>query len=108
MVPNGIGTYLLYSDEQVFHNEDMVTIAIRRKNNVYQLKVFVELGFSTEDGNMWYGTMRPQQDLTNHYDNWIDTDEKTHVVDKKDYIEYLIEDEPENAKLNDLWLGGGD
>ncbi|MCM1536539.1 MAG: hypothetical protein NC126_11525 [Clostridium sp.] len=40
-VPNGVGSYILYSDEQVFTNQDMVTIAIRRKNNVYQLQVSV-------------------------------------------------------------------
>lgn len=42
VVPNGVNRYLLYSDEQVFENKDMVTVIIRRKNNLYQLKVFVE------------------------------------------------------------------
>ena len=47
-VPNGIdnyflrvGDYILYSNELNFTNEDMITIAIRCKNNVYQLEVFV-------------------------------------------------------------------
>lgn len=44
IVPNGVNNYLLYSDEQVFDNKDTVTIVIRRKNNVYQLKVFIEHG----------------------------------------------------------------
>ena len=34
LVPNGASNYLLYSDPQVFENEDMISIAIRRKNNV--------------------------------------------------------------------------
>lgn len=106
LVPNGVNNYLLYSDEQVFENNDMITIMIRRKNNVYQLKVFVDLGFSTENGNMWYGSTRPQQNLTEKYDNWIDTDEKIYKIDRDSFTEYLDEDEPLNAILNDLWLGG--
>ena len=36
-VPNGVSHYLLYSDNLRFSNQDMVTVVIRRKNNVYQL-----------------------------------------------------------------------
>lgn len=54
LVPNGVSNYLLYSDEQIFENKDMITIVIRRKNNVYQLKVFVESDFISEDDtNYW-------------------------------------------------------
>jgi len=105
LVPNGVSHYLLYSDEQVFENEDMITIAIRRKNNVYQLKVFVELGFKAE-GNIWYGTERPARQLMNDNDTWIDTDGETYVVNKDNYTTYLDELEPLNAILNDLWIGG--
>ncbi len=35
LVPNGVSNYLLYSEPQVFENKDMLTIAVRRKNNVY-------------------------------------------------------------------------
>lgn len=106
LVPNGVNNYLLYSDEQVFENDDMVTIMIRRKNNIYQLKVFIDLGFSTENGNMWYGSTRPQQNLTEKYDNWIDTNENIYKVGQDEFTEYLDEDEPLNTMLNDLWLGG--
>lgn len=41
MVPNGVSNYLLYSEELKFSNADVLSIFIRRKNNVYQLKVFV-------------------------------------------------------------------
>lgn len=105
LVPNGVSNYLLYSEEQVFENEDMVTIAIRRKNNIYQLKVFIEPGF-TPEGNMWYGQLRPDPDLTKIYDCWIDTGEATHVVDKDSSTDFLDESEPLNAIRNDLWLGG--
>ncbi len=42
LVPNGVCHYLLYSDEQIFGADDMVTIVLRRESNLYQLKVFVE------------------------------------------------------------------
>ncbi len=106
MVPNGIGHYLLYSAPQVFGNEDMVTIAIRRKGNVYQLKVFVELGFTTDRGDMWYGYERPAQHLIQKYDNWINTDEETHKVSRDAFTEYLGGTEPAEAVQNDLWFGG--
>lgn len=106
LVPNGVSSYLLYSDEQTFTNEDMVTVAIRRKNNIYQLKVFLELGFSTDNGNIWYGSTRPPQNLIEKYDNWILTDENIHVVDRDSFIEHFEENEPVNAQRNDLWFGG--
>lgn len=105
IVPNGVSNYLLYSDEQVFDNKDMVTIVIRRKNNVYQLKVFIELGY-TKEGNMWYGTERPNRRLMDNDDNWINTDGNTYMVSKDLYTTYLDEEEPENAVIDDLWLGG--
>ena len=106
LVRNGIGHYLLYSEPLVFENEDMITIGIRRINDVYQLKVFEELGFAPE-GNMWYGKQRPNRDYTVKYDQWIDdTDGDTYMVAKDEFITYLNEDEPINVKLNDLWLGG--
>ena len=105
MVPNGVGHYLIYSEPQVFENEDMVTVAIRRKNDVYQLKVFIELNFATE-GNMWYGTRRPEQKLTEDYDEWIDIDGDTYRVDKDDCITYMEEIEPNNPNIDNLWIGG--
>lgn len=54
LVPNGTGNYLLYSAPQVFDNTDMITVAVKRKNNIYQLEAFVELG-NIEEGNMLNG-----------------------------------------------------
>lgn len=105
LVPNGVGNYLLYSDPQVFENTDMVTIALRRKNNVYQIKIFIELEF-TPEGDMWYGTERPNQHLIHDNDSWVDTNERTYVVKKDSCTTYLNGSEPINAILNDLWLGG--
>ena len=41
-VPNGVDNYLLYSDELEFDDQDVITIAIRRSNNVYLLKAFID------------------------------------------------------------------
>lgn len=103
-VPNGINTYIIYSDEQVFESGDMITVAIRRKNNVYQLKVFIELNYSTE-GNIWYGRSRPASG-SGKYDIWIDTHEDTYVTDRASVSEFLDETEPLNVILDDIWLGG--
>ncbi len=105
LVPNGVSSYLLYSGEQVFEKEDLVTIAVRRKDNIYQLKVFVSPGFSPE-GNLWYGALRPDPALTGVYDSWIDTPGDTHVVGKDAFSTFLGETEPENTAVSDLWLGG--
>lgn len=104
-VPNGAGSYILYSDEQVFTNTDMITIAIRRKNNIYQLKVFVEIG-GYPKGNLWYGTNRPSRRLMDDHDVWIDTPGETVVIDKDSYTSFLKQEEPQKAIQNDLWIGG--
>lgn len=105
LVPNGAGSYLLYSEPLVFENEDMVTICVRRKQNVYQLKVFIEPGFSAE-GDMWYGIERPDKNLIRNNDTWINTMEDTHIVRKEEYHVFPEHAEPLNIMLNDLWLGG--
>ena len=104
-MPNGAGSYILYSDEQVFTNTDMITIAIRRKNNIYQLKVFVEIG-GYPKGNLWYGTNRPSRRLMDDHDVWIDTPGETVVIDKDSYTSFLKQEEPQKAIQNDLWIGG--
>lgn len=41
LVPNGVSNYILYSDEYEFSDSDIVDLIIRRKNNIYQLSVYV-------------------------------------------------------------------
>ena len=52
IVPNGVCNYLLYSDALTFTNHDMVTISIRRKNNIYELKVFIENVTFTDESDV--------------------------------------------------------
>lgn len=42
LVPNGIGHYLLYSEPLTFQNTDMITLVIRKKNDLYRLDVFTQ------------------------------------------------------------------
>lgn len=105
MVANGIGHYVLYSEPQVFENQDMITVAIRRKNDIYQLEVFVEVNYVPE-GDMWYGTRRPPQELTEDDDQWIDIDGNTYKVDKDQFIFYTDETEPDSSNVEDIWIGG--
>lgn len=106
LVPNGIGHYILYSEPLVFEDENMMTVCIRRVNNVYQLKVFEYLNYALES-NMWYGKQRPNRDYTTENDQWIDEDlEDTYMVSKDDFTTYLDENEPIDAQVDDLWLGG--
>lgn len=102
-VPNGIGKYILYSDELVFENTDMVTLCIRRKNNIYQLDTFIELGFSPT-GNMWIGNMRPTNSAEN-YDVWIEAENSTFKVDKNAISICTDLSEPD-AQLHTIWIGG--
>ncbi|MCM1100146.1 MAG: hypothetical protein NC079_00655 [Clostridium sp.] len=41
LVPVGASRYLLYSDEMLFDNSDMVSIILRHRGNVWQLNAFV-------------------------------------------------------------------
>lgn len=44
LVPNGTANYLLYSDRLTFAQKDLLTIAVKRKNNLYQLNVTQQSG----------------------------------------------------------------
>lgn len=104
-VPNGTNTYIRYSEPLVFDDEDMITIGIRRINDLYQLVAFIELGFSRR-GNIWWGSNRPVSN-TENYDNWIDTNDSPIYKSDKDIIKtitYMFE--PDTANKDDIWLGG--
>ena len=89
LVPNGVGHYLLYSEPLVFKNTDMITIALQRKNNIYQLKVFMKPVSSINDA-MWYSSNR---NLIHDNDSWMSTT-------------YLDNAESLKITLNDLLPGG--
>lgn len=102
-VPNGVSNYILYSEPLNFTDADMVTICVRRINNVYQLKTFFKVNFVPE-GNYWFGRTKPKTNVEK-YDTWFVTDEALTKV-LKDEITIFTDDTVENAKKYDIWIGG--
>ena len=107
-VPNGICNYILYSEPIMPEEQDIITIHIRRINNVYQLYCFVELG-EEELHNMWFGSAQPSLAQLDSYDIWINTDnEGTVKIDKNDVNIFYQKEEPILLVENDydIWIGG--
>lgn len=102
-VPNGIGHYILYTEPQKFSNEDMVTVCVRRIDNIYLIQCFTEINFSPT-GDMWYGFNKPTKDV-HKYDTWFYEDSIIHKISKEDVTVYSENDIPANAEKYDLWFG---
>ena len=106
-VPNGICNYVLYSEPIMPEMWDIVTIHIRRINNVYQLYCFIEEG-EEEKYNMWFGQQRPTASTLAMYDIWIDVDEPGVTrVDKDNVNVFYRKDEPTLLADDkyDIWIG---
>lgn len=106
-VPNGICNYVLYSEPIMPEINDIVTIHIRRINNIYQLYCFIEEG-EEEKHNMWFGQTRPTASTLAMYDVWIDIDEPGVTrVDKDDVTVFYRKDEPTLLadEKYDIWIG---
>ena len=106
-VPNGLCNYILYSQPIMPEVWDVVTIHIRRINNIYELYCFVE-----EDvvpvSNMWFGEDRPTHSTLAMYDIWINIDEDGVTrVDKDDVTVFYQKDEPTLLadEKYDIWIG---
>lgn len=109
LVPNGLCNYVLYSDPIMPEAWDIVSVHIRRIENVYQLYCFVELGENDEIHNMWFGESQPSLNQVDNYDVWINIDsENTVRVDKNDVTIFYQKDEPSLLVENnyDIWIGG--
>ena len=105
-VPNGICDYILYSQPINPEIWDIVTIHIRRINNVYQLYCFIEEDV-VETYNMWFGQTRPTSSPLAMYDIWIDIDEPGVTrVDKDNVNIFYQKDEPILLAENkyDIWV----
>ncbi len=105
-VPNGVSNYILYSEELVIENTDMLTIHIRRINNVYGIKCFVEYGYNDQT-DMWFGSNTPSFKQSTQYDIWINTDNSNTVkVDKNNVTIFYQTEEPDAIKQYSIWIGG--
>jgi hypothetical protein len=108
-VPNGICNYILYSDPICPIGEDIITIHIRRINNIYKLVVFVDDGIGRLTNNMWFGETRPTSSKLAMYDIWI-TEGSAEItyIEKENVNSYYRNDEPSllaDTKY-DIWIGG--
>lgn len=110
LVPNGLCNYILYSEPIMLEEQDIVTIHIRRINNIYQIECFVEWG-EVENHNMWFGESQPPLSQLDNYDVWINIDgANTVTVDKNDVTIFYQKDEPSLLVENDydIWIGGNE
>ena len=104
IAPNGICNYVQYSDRIQVEMDDLVTVHIRRVNNVYKMVVFTEFGGGIHEYNLWLGETRPYG--VSHYDVWIDNGAGLIKVDKDDVTVFYQEEIPEDASENKIWIGG--
>ena len=104
VVPNGICNYVIYSNKIQVEPEDIVTIHIRRINNIYLIVVFTEIGAGIHEYNLWLGDERPYA-VTN-YDVWIDNGTGSIKINKDDVTVFYQEEIPETVEKNNIWIGG--
>lgn len=105
-VDNGLCNYILYSDALSFEQVDDVTIFIKRVNNVYLIKTFIQIGSNSgeENSNIWYGLQYPSS--AQNLDIWIDDDGTLYKVDKDSYSISDDSTQPSGTNKDDLWIGG--
>ena len=103
-VPNGLTNYILYTEPYTFSDDDMVTIYIRRINNIYSITCFFDYEY-TEQTDMWFGTNTPSINNMTVYDIWINTENApTTKVDKND-VQILLQDNEPSGNRFTIWLG---
>lgn len=105
-VDNGLCNYILYSDALSFEQVDDVTIFIKRVNNIYLIKTFIQIGNNSgeEKSNIWYGLQYPSS--AQNLDIWIDDDGTLYKVDKDSYSISDDSTQPSSTNKDDLWIGG--
>lgn len=102
-VPNGIGHYILYTEPMRFSDADLITLCLRRIDDVYQLQCFSEIHFSPS-GDMWYGFNRPTREVKK-YDSWFYEDHVLHKIRKEEMTIHTENSLPGQAAKYDLWFG---
>lgn len=103
----GAGTdYILYSEPLTFRRWDIVTLYIRRKNGIYQIKTYIEPVDPNALHNVWYLTSEPR-DMAHEKDLWFNTGYPTSFVDKNTAVRFYQDEEPTGASsYSTLWIGG--
>lgn len=103
LVPNGLSHYVIYSEPLKFTNVDLITILVKRVNNVYGIYV-KNNGYYDADGDYWFGAQEPIG--TKQRDIWLTTDDMdTYKVSQTDLTIFYMNEKPSTAKKDDIWLG---
>lgn len=103
-VPNGLTNYILYTEPYSFTNDDLVTLYIRRINNIYSIICFFDYGYINQ-ADTWFGEDMPTISNMNQYDVWINTENSpTTRVAKEDLVILLQDNEPDGEQFT-IWLG---
>lgn len=103
--PNGLCDYIIYSKLLNFKNNDMVTVMVRRKNNIYQIYTFIGINENEQSASYYFGDDMPYDALA--YDIWIENGEaETTKVNHEDMVIFNQEEEPADAIENNIWIGG--
>lgn len=102
LVPNGLNNYLIYSDPLIFSNKTMITITVRKIDNIYGIYV-AKKDTEGDEGDYWFGSQKPIG--VKLRDTWIVTNEMdTYMVSRDDMTEYYQDAIPESPNKDDIWL----
>ncbi len=101
---NGVSSYIIYSEPLRFTDKDMITLCVRRIDNIYQIKCFEKINYVAV-GNFWYGFNKLSGDEVDKCDTWFYEDSIIHKVNREDVSIFTNENELLNVKKYDLYLG---
>lgn len=108
VVPNGAGQhYMLYSQSVFIDWTDICNIWIRRINNVYDMKLFVEyVPYVVGNYYLTANDPEPQRLFLVNQDKWITMEQDPAVeIPEAEVVIKVQPDEPENVVDWNMWLG---
>lgn len=108
-VPNILCNYIIYSEPMVFEPEDMITIVIRRLNDVWGIYTYTSVGeLEEEEVATYFSDTRPIDGVVVN-DYWIENGEPEILrIAYEDRVIYTQENEPVDPPVNALWIAGGE
>lgn len=108
VVPNGAGqNYILYSESIFIDWQDICNIWIRRINNIYELKLFVEyVPYVVGNYYLTEYDPEPQRTFLVNQDKWITMEQvPPKEIPEAEVVIKTQADEPEDAEEWNIWIG---
>lgn len=99
-VPCGGINYMIYSKEFEFEQYTAYVIWVQKFGSLFSIDVFTE--YDIANYNLWLTKVMPYGAVT--YDYWFDLDKDMVKIDKNDLSIKYQSEEPDNAKLYDIWI----